>query len=57
MKWSNKKTTWKKHFAILPICVEGDWLWLENYWSKFMGIYTAISFEEPEELLDTKDLK
>ena len=43
MRWKNTSWDWKRKFAILPVNVGDQWIWLEFYWSKFQGDYYNVS--------------
>jgi len=46
MRWKNTSWDWKRKFAILPVNVGDQWIWLEFYWSKFCGDYYSVSLEK-----------
>jgi len=33
---------WRKRFAILPINLREEIIWLEWYWAREMGLYTEV---------------
>lgn len=45
MKWHLEENPWKRKFALFPIDDgNGNWIWLEWYWSRFEGLYYNVSF-------------
>jgi len=42
---------WRRRFALIPFVLddgpERTLVWLEWYWSRFEGLYTAISLTDP----------
>ena len=42
MKTQGRK--WRRAFALLPITVDGDSIWLAWYWRRFMGDCYEVSF-------------
>lgn len=46
MKWTYKRNPWRRKFAIIPVCVEGECIWLRWYWARWMGDCREVEFGE-----------
>ena len=38
----DKNDGWEISFAFMPLKIGNEIIWLERYWSRFMGIYTEV---------------
>lgn len=51
MRWNYETNPWRRRFAIIPVCADGECIWLEWYWSRWYGDCTLVRFckEKPND--------
>lgn len=49
MRWPGTSYRWKRRFALLPVLIDDEWVWLEWYWRMHYGDGYAVSFDKPED--------
>lgn len=37
MRWSLKAPEWERRFAVLPVQIGDEFIWLEWYWARYCG--------------------
>lgn len=49
MRWKAKAPNrWAKRFALIPVRVDDEWLWLGWYWARFCGEYVERRFSDEQ---------
>ncbi len=46
IKINDKYDGWRLRFAVLPVKIGTTWIWLEEYWTRFEGLYTNVRLYE-----------
>lgn len=49
MRWRNRTWKWKRHFALLPISLSNETIWLEWVWRRFCGDCYEVRLTPPDE--------
>jgi hypothetical protein len=44
----SREDDWRRGFALLPIKIGDEWVWLERFWYRPRGEFTEVSLDHPE---------
>ena len=50
MRWK-QNDGWRRRFALLPLFVSDEVVWLQTYWARPRGEYTEVRFTDPRAAL------
>lgn len=49
MRWPDRYHEWRRRFAIVPVLIGDEWVWLEWFWIQRCGDANLVSLHKPEE--------
>lgn len=50
MIWKRKRSDgWRRFFAVLPVTVQGQTVWLEWYWRRWWGDHYEVNWTDPRQ--------